>query len=517
MNKVTTINLNGKAYQLEESGYEKLHQYLQSVRRSLDGNPDQEEIVKDFEQAIAEKCDKYIQVHKNVVTEPEIETIIKEMGPIDGSDDTASHAEHKDSMPKRLYRIKEGAWIAGVCNGIAAYFGIDVLIVRIVFIIFALFTHGGGIGLYILMAFFVPAAETNEERAFARGKQFNSQEFMEEMKAKYGKYADEQYWKGYGKSRFKRKYRKYANEQYWKEYAESKKRYATSVAKGWISFTRVGTGIFAFIGSVVLAGIAVFYSIAMWTIIVNGSAFHKEILVGTSPVFLALFVTAAAYAVLWPIRKLVNEAKRHTFNIKKNHHHIAGYIIGGTLWIVALGFVITVAIFSTPHNNKNYQPYGTDFWIHHHYVCIGANYYCNPEQITENANTQVITNQVQSFGQGLQLVSLLAPKADIKTQMDKVYGPYLTPELLKQWEAHPDTALGREVSSPWPDHINVGQITKNTDDTYTVTGDVIELTSDEVEHGGIAGEYPVTLRFVKSDTWRVSGVVRGAEMPSTNE
>ena len=39
MNRVTIINLNGNAYQLEESGYEALRRYLATAARRLEGTP----------------------------------------------------------------------------------------------------------------------------------------------------------------------------------------------------------------------------------------------------------------------------------------------------------------------------------------------------------------------------------------------------------------------------------------------------------------------------------------------
>lgn len=57
---------------------------------------------------------------------------------------------------KRVVRAKEGM-IAGVCAGIAQYFGIDPTIVRIGWVLVSLFT-GGFLGLiaYIVCAFIIP-------------------------------------------------------------------------------------------------------------------------------------------------------------------------------------------------------------------------------------------------------------------------------------------------------------------------------------------------------------------------
>ena len=59
---------------------------------------------------------------------------------------------------KKLYRIEEGKKIAGVCNGIAEYFGIDVTIIRIAWIL-AVFFAGCGIVAYIIAALVMPKKE----------------------------------------------------------------------------------------------------------------------------------------------------------------------------------------------------------------------------------------------------------------------------------------------------------------------------------------------------------------------
>jgi phage shock protein PspC (stress-responsive transcriptional regulator) len=56
---------------------------------------------------------------------------------------------------KRLYRLREGRLVAGVCAGLAGYFGIDVTIVRLVFAILTLF-GGTGALLYVICWAVVP-------------------------------------------------------------------------------------------------------------------------------------------------------------------------------------------------------------------------------------------------------------------------------------------------------------------------------------------------------------------------
>lgn len=62
---------------------------------------------------------------------------------------------------KKLYRSNTDYVISGVCGGLAEYFGIDAIIIRIIFIMFAL-AGGGGLIIYILMVLLLPNYGENE-------------------------------------------------------------------------------------------------------------------------------------------------------------------------------------------------------------------------------------------------------------------------------------------------------------------------------------------------------------------
>ena len=55
--------------------------------------------------------------------------------------------------PRRLYRSRNNRWIAGVCGGIAEYFNIDPIIVRIL----AVVIPGFGWLAYLLCVIFIPS------------------------------------------------------------------------------------------------------------------------------------------------------------------------------------------------------------------------------------------------------------------------------------------------------------------------------------------------------------------------
>lgn len=58
--------------------------------------------------------------------------------------------------PKKLYRSNTNRFIAGVCGGIADYFGCDPTIIRIIYVLLTLSTAFSGILIYIILCFIIP-------------------------------------------------------------------------------------------------------------------------------------------------------------------------------------------------------------------------------------------------------------------------------------------------------------------------------------------------------------------------
>lgn len=59
-------------------------------------------------------------------------------------------------MEKKLYRSKNNRWLAGVCGGLARYFGLDVVIIRILACVALCICWPGTLIAYIVMAIAVP-------------------------------------------------------------------------------------------------------------------------------------------------------------------------------------------------------------------------------------------------------------------------------------------------------------------------------------------------------------------------
>lgn len=281
MNKVTIINLNGKAYQLEESGYALLKNYLEEAERKLDSNPDKTEIMKDFEQAIAEKADKRLNFQKTVVTESEVNEIISEMGPVEGEEtktETSQEKQEETSSPKRFYRIREGKVIGGVCTGLSAYFNVDVAIVRLIVILLALVTNGFAIIAYIIAMIIIPMADTDEKLAAAYGIPFNAQELMNRAKVEYG--SAKQSWKSWRKDR-KRQWRENIRRERMEMYP---------------SYHSAGSMILRTIFGLIAAAITITWIVGLITLFTIGGVFG--IIWGGMPIWIVAILFTICYGII---------------------------------------------------------------------------------------------------------------------------------------------------------------------------------------------------------------------------
>ena len=179
MKKIININLSGRVIPIEDSAYEKLQNYIESLRKYFANEEGRDEIINDIESRIAELLDEKIRKGASTATEADVEEIITSMGKVEDFE-AEEVAEAKDSNQQsgqqgnqqsqnysytekksrgRLYRDSSDKFIGGVCSGIAAYMNVDPAIVRI---LFAIITFGGfGLGFlaYIILWIILPTKD----------------------------------------------------------------------------------------------------------------------------------------------------------------------------------------------------------------------------------------------------------------------------------------------------------------------------------------------------------------------
>jgi phage shock protein PspC (stress-responsive transcriptional regulator) len=181
MNKTININLGGYFFHIDESAYQKLRRYLDAIARSLSEDPQgKNEIIADIEARISELLSEKITDARQVVNEQDISDIIKIMGePEDYADGEETYTDSKyqytrrSSNSKKLFRDGDDKFIGGVASGIGHYFDIDVIWIRLAFILTTVFTGGVGLIVYVLLWVLLPEARTTAEKLQMEGEAVN--------------------------------------------------------------------------------------------------------------------------------------------------------------------------------------------------------------------------------------------------------------------------------------------------------------------------------------------------------
>ncbi len=319
---------------MEERAYDALRAYLERAEAQLATNPDKAEIISDLEQAIADKCDRVLGPTKNVVTAPEIAQVLLEMGPVHdaSSGENAGPREENSSTkdaprpdpnaPRRLYRIREGALLAGVCNGLAAYFSLDVTVMRVICVVLAVLTSGGLIFAYLVLMFVLPPVSTSEEHAAAHGWPFNAQEVIDRVKQS-ARTGGKSFLDGCGEAAQRRQARQ-ARRAHRQQLRAQRRAFAHgAVPMDYAS--QVLAGVFIPIASVISAALFVGLALAIISIITSGTVFGW-VFPGQPPFWVQIVVLVVFYHLIaWPLHAVSHGP----------FHEGRGWISmwGGLLWI----------------------------------------------------------------------------------------------------------------------------------------------------------------------------------------
>ncbi|MCC6288867.1 MAG: PspC domain-containing protein [Chitinophagaceae bacterium] len=174
MKKVININFQGRVIPIEETAYEALKQYIESLRRYFAHEEGRDEIINDIENRIAELFDEKLKKGAVCITDEDVNAVMVSMGrPEDFEEQDATYAgsatdyaktESSQSTntqqayeePRRLSRAANDKVLGGVCAGIAHYMKIDPAVVRIIFALIAFGGFGFGIVLYIILWIILP-------------------------------------------------------------------------------------------------------------------------------------------------------------------------------------------------------------------------------------------------------------------------------------------------------------------------------------------------------------------------
>ena len=175
MKKVININFQGRVIPIEETAYELLKQYIDSLRAYFANEEGRDEIVNDIEGRIAELFSERLKKGTNCITDEDVNAVVASIGRPQDFDaqesemnggaqpKSASSQQQQQSQQSytysantgrgRLYRNADDKILGGVASGLANYLGIDPIISRILFFVFIGFLFW----VYILLWIIVPS------------------------------------------------------------------------------------------------------------------------------------------------------------------------------------------------------------------------------------------------------------------------------------------------------------------------------------------------------------------------
>ena len=188
MKKTFSVNLGNMVYSIDDDAYLVLKDYLDSIEVYFAGDKDREDIMNDIEGRISELFSSMLNQGKQVLSVKDVEQVINIMGDpreISGNETKKASYYRREysSRPRRLYRDPDDRVIGGVCGGLGAYFNIDPLIMRIIFII--LFFVFFGLIIYIVLWIVVPEARTTIQKLEMRGDPVNVSNIGKFVKDEY--------------------------------------------------------------------------------------------------------------------------------------------------------------------------------------------------------------------------------------------------------------------------------------------------------------------------------------------
>jgi phage shock protein PspC (stress-responsive transcriptional regulator) len=189
MKKNIHIQLSKYGFFMEEDAYQILQAWFDRIKSNLEGEAYKEEIIQDLELRLA---DLWFDKHKNqtAVTLSDVQQAIEIIGDPDIiKDDTESNRVQNEKVTtsvktqKRLYRDPDDFVIGGVCSGIAAYFNMDPVIVRLLAILF-FFLAGMSFWVYIILWIIIPEAKTISQKMEMKGESLNWNNLKNELSKK---------------------------------------------------------------------------------------------------------------------------------------------------------------------------------------------------------------------------------------------------------------------------------------------------------------------------------------------
>ena len=175
MKEITRIHLAKTPFSAEIDAKKSLEKYLNLIQKNMHAEP---EAMQEIEARMVELLAERGVAKDGVIGNDDVLAIQKQMGEprdfSDGSDNAETYIDVDEEVlgnsSKQLMRDTEHGLIGGVCAGVAAYFGVNPLWIRLIAIFSPFITFGTAVLIYIVMWLSIPEARTASDKLRMRGE-----------------------------------------------------------------------------------------------------------------------------------------------------------------------------------------------------------------------------------------------------------------------------------------------------------------------------------------------------------
>ncbi len=177
MKEVTRMHLAKTPYSVEVDAKKALEKYLAAIEKTMQAEP---EAMREIEARMVELLAERGVAKDGVISLDDVNALKTQMGDLkefsengetrESSEAAESPNDTRHKPPKRLMRDTQQGMLGGVCSGLAAYFGIDVVLVRLIAVGLLFVSFGTAVLAYIILWLVVPEAKTAADKLQMRGE-----------------------------------------------------------------------------------------------------------------------------------------------------------------------------------------------------------------------------------------------------------------------------------------------------------------------------------------------------------
>lgn len=198
MKKTIKVSLGGSVFTIEEDAYNYLLEYQNALQNQYRRQSGGREILHDIEVRMAELFNYKLDKVKQVITYLDVFEVIEVLGKPENFNEQTSNFSNVNSdefqivsdksssnyrntrsekrwqkhNKKSIFRDVDNRVLGGVCGGLAAYFGTNPVVFRILFILLFFF-GGGSILIYIIMWIAIPPAVSVTQKMEMHGEKID--------------------------------------------------------------------------------------------------------------------------------------------------------------------------------------------------------------------------------------------------------------------------------------------------------------------------------------------------------